>query len=56
MNAKWAWGIIGTLLVTWIIAISGQVFALSQQSAATEEILPRIEAKVNEIAEILRKP
>lgn len=55
MSRRWAAGIIGTLLVAWIVGMSGKVVALSEKSAATEEILPRIEKKVDEIADILRE-
>jgi hypothetical protein len=53
VNRKWAWGIVATLATAWILGISAKVMALSEESAATKEILPRIEKKVDKVADML---
>lgn len=54
MNQKWLLGIAATLAAAWIMWISSNAMANSEDIRAMQEILPRIEAKVDQILKRLQ--
>ncbi len=52
---KWAWGVIGALLVTWLTAVSAATVHNTTDIAVVKEVLPRVEGKIDGLNCYLRK-